>query len=158
MARVKKVIFVCRDNTCLSNMAAAVFEDIRGEREIQVASRGLVVLFPEPINKKAVAILKSHQLTLLSQEATALEKTDFVPGTLVLTMTRSEKQEVKQRFPEMPNIFTLREFTGQEGDIEEPLGGSLADYGACYEHIDLLVKVAAEIIFKEEEDNDSIGL
>ena len=45
-----------------------------------------------------------------------------------------------------------------EGDIEEPLGGSLADYGACYEHIDLLVKVAAEIIFKEEEDNDSIGL
>ena len=158
MARVKKIIFVCTDNTCLSNMAAAVFEGIRGEREIQVASRGLVVLFPEPINQKAVAILKSHQLVLLDEEAKPLERKDLIPGTLLLTMTRAEKQQVKERFPENPNVFTLREFTGQEGDIAEPLGGSLADYGACYEHIDLLTKVAAEIIFKEEIDNDSIGM
>ena len=72
-------------------------------------------------------------------------------------MTAAEKHQVKERFPEMPNIFTLREFTGQEGDIVEPLGGTLADYGACYEHIDLLTKVAAEIIFKEETENDSVG-
>ena len=155
MAKVKKIIFVCTDNTCLSNMAAAVFEGIRGGREIDVSSRGLVVLFPEPINQKAVAILKSHQLELLDEEAKPLESRDFIPGTLVLTMTQGEKQQVKERFPDMPNIFTLREFTGQEGDIIEPLGGSLADYGACYEHIDLLTKVAAEIIFKEENENDS---
>lgn len=158
MARVKKIIFVCTDNTCLSNMAAAVFEGIRGDREISVISRGLVVLFPEPINQKAVAILKSHQLELLDEEAKALESRDFVPGTLVLTMTQSEKQQLRERFPEMPNIFTLREFTGQEGDIIEPLGGTLADYGACYEHIDLLTKVAAEIIFKEENNDDSTGM
>lgn len=155
MARVKKIIFVCTDNTCLSNMAAAVFEEIRGERDIKVASRGLVVLFPEPINQKTVAILKSHQLELLEEEAKPLESRDFIPGTLVLTMTQGEKQQVKERFPDMPNIFTLREFAGQEGDIIEPLGGTLADYGACYEHIDLLTKVAAEIIFKEENENDS---
>ncbi|MCD2493173.1 hypothetical protein LQE92_11145 [Lacrimispora sp. NSJ-141] len=158
MARVKKIIFVCTDNTCLSNMAAAVFEGIRGEREISVAARGLVVLFPEPINQKTVAILKSHHLELLDEEAKPLERKDFIPGTLVLTMTAAEKHQVKERFPEMPNIFTLREFTGQEGDIAEPLGGTLADYGACYEHIDLLTKVAAEIIFKEETDNDSVGM
>lgn len=158
MARVKKIIFVCTDNTCLSNMAAAVFEGIRGEREISVASRGLVVLFPEPINQKAVAILKSHQLELLDEEAKPLESRDFIPATLVLTMTQGEKQQVQERFPDMPNVFTLREFTGQEGDIIEPLGGTLADYGACYEHIDLLTKVAAEIIFKEEIEDDSIGM
>ncbi len=158
MSAVKKVIFVCTDNTCLSNMAAAVFEGIRGEREIEVASRGLVVLFPEPINQKAVAILTSHQLKLLADEAKPLESRDFVPGTLVLTMTGAEREQVKERFPDMPNIFTLREFDGQDGDIVEPLGGTLADYGACYEHIDLFTKVAAEIIFKEEEKDDSAGM
>lgn len=150
MGRVKKVLFVCTANTCLSNMSAAVFEGVRGGREIQVASRGLVVLFPEPINQKTVAILKSHQLELLDEAARPLTREDLIPGTVILTMTRAEKQQVKELFPENPNVFTLREFTGQEGDITEPMGGSLADYGACYEHIDLLVKVAAEIIFKEE--------
>ena len=91
MARINKIIFVCTDNTCLSNMAAAVFEGIRGEREIQVASRGLVVLFPEPINQKAVAILKSHKLELLEEEAKPLESRDLIPGTLVLTMTGGGK-------------------------------------------------------------------
>ena len=38
------------------------------------------------------------------------------------------------------------------------LGGTLADYGACYEHIDLLTKVAAEIIFQEEDKDDSTGM
>ncbi|HIZ45176.1 MAG TPA: hypothetical protein H9672_10760 [Firmicutes bacterium] len=158
MARVKKIIFVCTDNTCLSNMAAAVFAGIRGGRDIEVVSRGLVVLFPEPINQKAVAILKSNRLELLDEEARPLESRDFVPGTLVLTMTQAEKQQVKERFPDVTDLYTLREFTGQEGDIIEPLGGTLADYGACYEHIDLLTKVAAEIIFKEEEEHDSIGM
>lgn len=158
MPVVKRVIFVCTDNTCLSNMAAAVFEGIRGERKIEVMSRGLVVLFPEPINQKAVAILTSHKLALLAEEAKVLESTDLVPGTLVLTMTGAEREQVKERFPDMPNVYTLRGFAGKEGDITEPLGGSLADYGACYEHIDLFTKVAAEIIFKEEEQDDSIGM
>ncbi len=159
MARINKIIFVCTDNTCLSNMAAAVFEGIRGEREIQVASRGLVVLFPEPINQKAVAILKSHKLELLEEEAKPLESRDLIPGTLVLTMTGAEKAQVLERFPETKGmLFTIREFAGQEGDLIEPLGGTLADYGACYEHIDLLTKVAAEIIFKEEDKDDSTGM
>ncbi len=158
MSAVKRVIFVCTDNTCLSNMAAAVFEGIRAGREIEVMSRGLVVLFPEPINQKAVAILTSHKLRLLADEAKVSESTDFIPGTLVLTMTGVEREEVRERFPDMLNVFTLREFAGQGGDILEPLGGTLADYGACYEHIDLFTKVAAEIIFKEEEADDSIGV
>ena len=129
MSAVKRVIFVCTDNTCLSNMAAAVFEGVRGEREIEVMSRGLVVLFPEPINQKAVAILTSHRLVLLADEAKPLESTDFIPGTLVLTMTGTEREQVKERFPDMPNIYTLREFAGRDGDITEPLGGTLADTG-----------------------------
>lgn len=157
MSAVKRVIFVCTDNTCLSNMAAAVFEGIRGEREIEVMSRGLVVLFPEPINQKAVAILTSHRLSLLADEAKLLESTDLAPGTLVLTMTGAEREQVRERFPDLPDVFTLRGFAGQDGDITEPLGGSLADYGACYEHIDLFTKLAAEIIFKEDA-NDSIGM
>lgn len=151
MTRVKKVIFVCKDNVCLSKMAAARFKSIC-EEEMPVISRGLVVLFPEPVNQKTVAIMKSHKLDPLEPQSAELELTDFVPNTLVLAMTQSEKQLVKERFPDMPNIFTLEEFTtGRQADIVEPVGGTLADYGKCFEYLDLLVKIAKDIIFKEEE-------
>lgn len=152
MSRVKKVIFVCTDNTCLSNMAAACLDRIHPDPEVPVISRGLVVLFPEPVNPKAVSIMKSKGLEPLEEKSRELTLEDFIPNTLVLTMTQAEKLLVQERFPEMPNIFTIGEFTmGRQEDLIVPTGGSLADYGKCFEYLDLLVKIAEGIIFKEEE-------
>ena len=69
-----KVIFVCKSGTCRAPMAAALLRECNLKRDIEIEARGLVVLFPEPINQKAVAILKSHQLELLDEEAKPLEK------------------------------------------------------------------------------------
>ena len=48
-------------------------------------------------------------------------------------------------------MHTIGDFAGKPGDIGEPHGGTLAEYGACYEYIDLMVKIAAEIIYRGEE-------
>lgn len=155
MSGFKKVVFVCTDNTCLSNIAAAVFGNILGDRDIAVASRGLEVLFPEPINQKAVAILKSHGVSLLDNEAKPLESTDLGDDTLVLTMSTMNKIAVLDGYPDARNVYTLAEFVGEPGEVSLPFGGTLADYGRCYEHIDMLTKLAAEQIFKEGKQDDS---
>ena len=149
-----KIIFVCTDNTCRSIMAEAVMRSVLRERKIEVASRGLGVLFPEPLNPKAVAVLAGNQMMPAKKCSEALEAEDITPGTLILTMTAKEAETVEERFPEAPRVTTLGAFAGRAGDIEEPHGGTLPEYGACYEYIDLLVKFAAEKLFKAENERE----
>lgn len=54
MNRFNKVIFVCMGNTCRSPMAATIMSNLMPEMRSE--SRGMVVLFPEPYNPKAVAV------------------------------------------------------------------------------------------------------
>ena len=148
--RHKKIVLVSTDNTTLSIMAEAVMKTVlRQDRE--VISRGLVVLFPEPLNPKAVAVLKGNQMEPAKEKSEPLTAEDLEGGgVLVLTMTETECNEVRARYGESKaDIYPLGVFANKPGDIVVPHGGSLADYGACYEYIDLVVKMAAEIISGE---------
>ncbi|MCI8514598.1 MAG: hypothetical protein HFI93_08260 [Lachnospiraceae bacterium] len=150
MANFSRLIFVCTDNSCLSIMAETVMNRIKRGRPLEVMSRGLVVLFPEPVNQKAVTILENHYMEPLARESRGLETRDLNETTLVLTMTVSEKRRVMESFPMANFVYTLREFTGESGDVEQP-GGELENYEACYRRILRLVTAAAEILFKEEK-------
>ena len=152
MKEYKKLIFVDTDNTCCSIMAEAVMKAICKNKPLTVCSRGLVVLFSEPINPKATAILKGDGLKPAKDGTEELLPEDLTEGTLVLTMTARDKRNAAGRLGRGAEIYVLAEFTGQEGEVEEPHGGTLANYGACYEYIDFLVKVAYEKIYNSEEE------
>ena len=151
MSAIHRIIFVCTDNTCRSIMAEAVMKSISRGKQLDILSRGLVVLFPEPLNPKAVAVLAGNQLAPGKTSSEALAKEDLTEGTLLLTMTGKEAAQVKESFPRASLVYTLGEFAGKPGDVEEPHGGSLAEYGACLEYVDLLVKLAAERLLRVQE-------
>lgn len=147
--KYKKIVLVCTDNTCLSIMAESVMRSIALPGR-EVISRGLVVLFPEPINSKAVAVLKGNQMAPVKETSEKLVAEDLDgEGVLVLTMTEKGSLTVKERFGSLVEVYSLGAFVREPGDIVEPYGGTLAEYGACYEYIDLLTKMAAEIISQE---------
>ena len=147
---VKRVIFVSTDNTCIGPAAESIFNRIAGEREIEAISRGLVVLFPEPMNAKMVSVMNGHGLVMEKEFSDPLTKEDITENTLLLVMTDQELLSVRELFPNV-KAYKFRNFVGEKGDIEVPLGKSLADYETCYEHIDLLTKMAAEKIFREDQ-------
>ena len=66
MKKYDRLIFVSNSDTCRGPMAEAILKSKFLLSELEVESRGLVVLFPEPVNQKAEAILASHWLTMRS--------------------------------------------------------------------------------------------
>ena len=143
MKRYDKLIFVCTGNTALSPMAEAIMQEKFRLEDILIESRGLVVLFPEPINPKVEAILASRGLSMKDYVSVPLTRDDFDERTLILTMDLSQKEKLLGDHKNAQNVYTLAEYIGAE-DIKDPYGGSVSDYGHCFdaleEHIDALAE------------------
>lgn len=150
MNKYKKIIFVCTGNTCRSPMAEAIFKRLNNTDDYEVCSRGLVVLFPEPLNPKAEIVLKKHDLELNNHVARGLKASDIDDDTLILTMTAAHQKKVYELFPDAKEVYTIKEFAGEMGDVIDPYGGSLVDYEDCYIELGRLVK---KTIYKLNEGN-----
>ena len=57
-----KIIFVTKDDTSRGPLAAAILRQKMPIEPIEIESRGLIVLFPEPINQKVEAIAAAKDL------------------------------------------------------------------------------------------------
>ncbi|MBE5921228.1 MAG: hypothetical protein E7269_00495 [Lachnospiraceae bacterium] len=127
--RYKKIIFVCRTNTTRSVLAAGIFRKYWDmTRFISVQSRGLVVLFPEPANAKVIEVGKKKRMFFEAHTATQLAQDDFADSTLILVMTEQYKKKVYEEFPTAINVYTLKEFIGELGDVDDPYGRDLQGY------------------------------
>lgn len=139
MKKYDRLIFLDADDTARAPMAAAVMRTKYLLSEIKIFSRGLVVLFPEPINQKAEAILVSRGLTAREHTAKQLLQEEITPRTLILTMEDSQKDKVWSTYSDAGNVYTLTEFVGAKGDLWPLYGEPLPAYGKCFETIEILI-------------------
>lgn len=147
--KIRRVIFVCTGNTCRSPMAESLYSSMEFGNEIEVLSRGLVVLFQEPINPKAETVLKNHELELRGHITKQLKSSEADEETLILAMTENQKNVLIKEYKIENNCYTLKEFSGETGDVVDPYGGSLMDYEECFSELARLVRKAAYRIEKE---------
>jgi len=140
MEKYQKLIFVCTGNTCRSPMAEAIYKNLEKVSEMKVISRGLVVLFSEPINPKAEIVLKKHDLELNNHASKGLKASDIDENTIILTMTANQKKKINELYPEAKEVYVIKEFAGEIGDVIDPYGGTLMDYEECYIELGRLVK------------------
>ena len=121
-------------------MAAGLLKHQDLNQEYTIDSRGLVVLFPEPANQKAEAIMKSGQMSLEGHSSIAFSEEDLQEDTLVLTMEENQKWKVVSEYENIKNVYTLNEFAEDDTEIPNPYGQPLTAYGECYEIISMLIK------------------
>jgi protein-tyrosine phosphatase len=121
-------------------MAEAIYKNLEKVSDMKVISRGLVVLFQEPLNPKAEIVLKKHDLELNNHVSRGLKASDIEDNTIILAMTASQKKKINELYPEAEHVYTIKEFAGEMGDVVDPYGGTLMDYEECYIELGRLVK------------------
>ena len=139
MTRFNTIIFLDEEGTGLSPYAEVLLKWKINDRKISglnVCSKGNIVLFPEPANQKIVELARIKGLSLEGYTASELEGNEFSERTLILSFSAESKQKVYDRFPNAANVYMLREFVGESGDIRLPLGGTLEEYDAVCAVVD----------------------
>lgn len=157
MKKYKKIIFVCDSGTARAPMAEAIMKEYMIKYPLEIESRGLVVLFPEPLNQKAEAVLISNGINAENQMSRQLEQEDLQPENLIIAMGEAQKQKIIESYelPEGMELEVLTELTGDELEIINPYGGSLQSYGLCYETLNKTIKKLVSLINEgNEEENE----
>lgn len=148
-----KVIFVGKSGTCRAPMAAALLQECSLKREIEIRARGLVVLFPEPLNQKVDAILISNGINMEGYMSEQLVAEDVDEHTLVLVMEEKLLPQAAAILGEdkMSQVHVLTALVGEELEIMDPYGAPLPSYGLCFESLSKTVRKLANWLNEQEE-------
>ena len=152
MKHYRKVIFVCENGTTRAPMAEAIMKEYMLRYPLKIESRGIVVLFPEPLNQKAEAVLISNGINMEDKMSCQLEEGDLIPGHLILTMAAGQKQKILEEYQEavQADVEVLTELVGDELEIMNPYGGTLQSYGLCYETLNKSIQKLVNLINEGE--------
>ncbi|RDU24459.1 arsenate reductase/protein-tyrosine-phosphatase family protein [Anaerosacchariphilus polymeriproducens] len=150
MNGLNQIIFVCANDTCRGPMAAEIMKSKFLHSPVKICSRGLVVLFPEPLNQKAEAVMIRNGIMLDKHESVQLREADFGEDHLIITMDLQAKEKIIEEFEGAQNVYVLNEVVGEEGEVPNPYGGPLTDYGKCYDILNKLITKLVKKLNKEE--------
>jgi Protein-tyrosine-phosphatase len=157
MKRFSQIVFLCTTNTFLSPVAEGIYRKNSTEWMPQAISRGLVVLFEEPINPKCNVLLTQSGFRISGHgQSRQLMPEDLKEGSLILTMTLSEKVKLIEEFSYEENVYTIGEFVGSDTDILEPVEEEA--YKACADElitrVNLVIHKIEELYWEEDGEED----
>ncbi len=142
MKRYDRIIFVCNSGTARAPMAEAIMKEYILKFPMEIESRGMVVLFPEPLNQKVEAVLISNGINVENQMSKQLSGEDLLPENLIITMEAAQKQKILEEHRDISgvDVEVLTDLTGDELEILNPYGGTLQSYGICYETLNKTIR------------------
>ena len=155
---MKKIIFVSTNNTCRSFIAESVLRKYLKDahrRDIQVESKGLVVLFPEPVHTKAADLVRKSGIEIIDFKASQLTQEDVETSDLILTMNDKQKEKVLEDYHGYKEVATINEYANDEGAVIDPYGMDDEDYEHCFVQITQLIH---KIWNHKLGGNDMIGI
>ncbi len=145
----EKILVVCSVNTARSRMAEGFLNDFFSKANLNVkvdsggiasnARDGMLISMDAKLAMGEIGIKLSE--TALSQDLKKYPKL-ISDADLILTLTNKHREEIRKLFNiDGKEIFTIKEFAGETGDIEDPSMKELEGFRiARNEIIDCLMK------------------
>ena len=109
----RKIIIVGETNIGRSFMAECILRGILQKRNcqnIEVVSRGLVVLFSEPVAPGAAKILREKGYRIEDFRSSQLTDEDLASADLVLAITKGLAEQIKESFDEATSCMSIGTF------------------------------------------------
>ena len=151
LQKYRKILFVSKSDNCRGPMAAELLRHQPLRKEYEIGSRGMIVLFPEPANQKAEAIMRSRQMTLADHVGTQLTEDDLDDETLVLAFEEPLKWDIISKFQNVKHVYTLSEYIEDERVIPSAHGRPLTVYGENFILLQELIKKLADKLNGEDK-------
>ncbi|MBQ6393113.1 MAG: hypothetical protein IJH60_06345 [Eubacterium sp.] len=146
------IILVGENNLTRSILAEAILKKIFQQKNIEnvnVISRGSIVLFSEPISPKASAVLYEHGCEDMSKRSTELTQEDIDNADLILTMSRSDTEHIRDHFEVNTTCMFLGTFIDMEEEIPDVAEDTKEGYEVCYELTKQAMEAAADRLILE---------
>lgn len=132
--------FVCTGNTCRSPIAETLFNEKYNDIKEMFHAESFG-LFPDSsvANKNSVKVMEELGHNLLGFTPSSIEDKKPELYDLILTMTVDQRNYL--RAMDYKNVYTLKEFAGEESfNIEDPYGQNIEIYRNVRNEIDSLME------------------
>ena len=138
------ILFVCTGNTCRSPMAASLMNKIAQDEDLdlRIESAGVFAEEGAPASTEAIIAMKKYDIDLLGHHAQQINSELIEKSDLILTMTQGQKilfGDVASQ-----KVYTLCEYAGVEGDIDDPYGGDIEEYEEVAQMLYLALQAIVE--------------
>ncbi|MBX3023868.1 hypothetical protein KF840_03060 [bacterium] len=150
---IRTILIICHANTSRSAIAEALLRKMLAERgaadRYRIESGGVAPYARDGalVSLDARLVLRDEGIELPPDSvATDLKRNRHLidRADLILAMTREQIRILRAGWPEAAGkeIYTLREFAGESGDIEDPAGRDESVFAACRDEIKICLERA----------------
>lgn len=143
----RRIIIVGESNVSLSIMCEVILRGLLKKKnvtEIEIISRGLVVLFSEPVAPLAIAVLTGHGYVVEDFRSSQLTEKDMDEADLILTLTDELAERVHESYASSTTVMSLGVFLDVDASMPDVSGGTIEDYEKCLLILEQLMEAVAD--------------